>query len=85
MALTLEKAGKVPSNESYYHLGDHKRAITTEFVDAQIWFSRGLVWVFLFNYREAAACFQPVIEGDPNCAMGYWGAAFASGPNYNKV
>ncbi|KAJ4146271.1 hypothetical protein NW754_001738 [Fusarium falciforme] len=34
---------------------------------------------------EAAACFEQVIKHDPECAMGYWGAAFASGPNYNKV
>jgi tetratricopeptide (TPR) repeat protein len=85
MALSLEKAGKVPANSPYYDLGEHSRAISTTSVDAQAWFNRGLIWVYSFNHREAAACFEQVIKHDPNCAMGYWGAAFASGPNYNKA
>ncbi|RKL16358.1 hypothetical protein BFJ72_g15325, partial [Fusarium proliferatum] len=85
MALNLEKAGKVPANDPYYDLGDHNRVISTISVDAQAWFNRGLIWTYSFNHREAAACFEQVIKHDPNCAMGYWGAAFASGPNYNKA
>ncbi|KAG5655102.1 hypothetical protein KAF25_000225 [Fusarium avenaceum] len=85
MAVSLEKAGKVPANEPYYDLGDHSLVISTTSVDAQAWFNRGLIWTYSFNHREAAACFEQVIKHDPNCAMGYWGAAFASGPNYNKA
>jgi tetratricopeptide (TPR) repeat protein len=29
-------------------------------------------------------CFEKAIEFDPDCAMAYWGIAYASGPNYNK-
>ncbi len=29
-------------------------------------------------------CFERVIEADPGCALGYWGLAYALGPNYNK-
>ncbi|KAK4034945.1 hypothetical protein C8A01DRAFT_38578 [Parachaetomium inaequale] len=83
--LSLETAGRVPASEPYYDLGRHSRTITTQNQDAQIWFNRGLNWVYSFNHREAAACFEQVIAHDPRCAMGYWGAAFASGPNYNKV
>ncbi|RSL52432.1 hypothetical protein CEP54_010905 [Fusarium duplospermum] len=85
MALTLETAGKIPANAPYYDLGHHTRQITTNNQDAQEWFNRGLIWVYSFNHREAAACFEQVTKHDPECAMGYWGAAFASGPNYNKV
>ncbi|SPO05434.1 related to TPR domain protein [Cephalotrichum gorgonifer] len=85
MALSLEKAGKVPSSLPYYDLGHYSRTITTTSPDAQAWFNRGLIWTYSFNHREAAACFEQVIKYDPNCAMGYWGAAFASGPNYNKA
>lgn len=85
MALTLEKTGRTPAHEPYYDLGPHTRPITTKIRDAQIWFDRGLVWAYSFNHRESAACFNQVITNDPECAMGYWGAAFASGPNYNKV
>jgi len=85
MALSLEKAGKVPSHFPYYDLGEHSRAISTKSVDAQAWFNRGLIWAYSFNHREAVACFEQAIQHDPSCAMGYWGVAYASGPNYNKV
>ncbi|RYP57592.1 hypothetical protein DL769_009395 [Monosporascus sp. CRB-8-3] len=83
--LSLEKAGKVPAGEPYYDLGTHERRINTESTDAQIWFNRGLIWAYAFNHKEAAVCFEQVIQHDPECAMGYWGAAFSSGPNYNKM
>lgn len=85
MALSLLNSGKVPVESPYYNLGNHSRTITTTSLDAQEWFNRGLAWVYSFNHNESAACFEQVIKHDPNCAMGYWGAAFASGPNYNKV
>ncbi|KIW84470.1 hypothetical protein Z517_03720 [Fonsecaea pedrosoi CBS 271.37] len=84
-ALTLENAGKVPASEPYYDLGEYTWPVCTQVHDAQIWFDRGLLWVYSFNHRESAACFRQVILHDPDCAMGYWGAAFATGPNYNKV
>ncbi|MFZ8869547.1 MAG: hypothetical protein ACO2YK_13415, partial [Paracoccaceae bacterium] len=28
-------------------------------------------------------CFQRAIDADANCAMAYWGIAYAAGPNYN--
>jgi len=68
----------------YYDLGNHRRAVTTSSSDAQIWFDRGLNWTYGFNHGEAIACFQRAIEHDPDCAMAYWGLAYAAGPNYNK-
>jgi tetratricopeptide (TPR) repeat protein len=67
----------------YYDLGGYIRAITTKSPDAQLWFDRGLNWVFAFNHEEAIKCFARALESDPGCAMAHWGIAYAAGPNYN--
>jgi tetratricopeptide (TPR) repeat protein len=67
----------------YYDLGGYIRAITTKSPDAQLWFDRGLNWVFAFNHEEAIKCFTKAVESDPGCAMAHWGIAYAAGPNYN--
>lgn len=68
---------------TYYNLGAHTRSITTNSPEAQLWFDRGLNWIYGFNHGEAISCFQKALEYDPNCAMAYWGIAYAAGPNYN--
>jgi tetratricopeptide (TPR) repeat protein len=68
---------------SYYDLGAYKRTITTKSPDAQIWFDRGLNWIFGFNHAEAIKCFGKALEHDPQCAMAQWGISYAAGPNYN--
>jgi tetratricopeptide (TPR) repeat protein len=74
----------VPASDAYYNLGSFAHPITTTSPDAQIWFNRGLIWVYSFNHVEGAYCFQQAIAHDPACAMAYWGLAYAVGPNYNK-
>ncbi|NKB89449.1 MAG: hypothetical protein GKS06_14620 [Acidobacteria bacterium] len=68
----------------YYDLGSYSRAITTESSDAQRWFDRGLLWTFAYNHDESVACYRRALEHDPDCAMAYWGIAYAEGCNYNK-
>ena len=68
----------------YFDLGGYERRVTTSSKQAQVWFTRGLVWAYGFNHEEAAACFEQAIEADPECAMAHWGLAYALGPNYNK-
>ncbi len=68
----------------YYDLGRHSRQVTTDSVEAQQWFDRGLVWCYGFNHEEAVRCFQRAADFDASCAMAYWGIAYASGCNYNK-
>ncbi len=68
----------------YFNLGEHKRTITTPVAEANSWFVRGLIWCYAFNQEEAVRCFEKVVELDPECAMGYWGIAYAEGPFYNK-
>lgn len=77
-------ASSTTATENYYNLGSFSRRVTTSNPDAQTWFDRGLVWAYSFNHEEAVRCFRQVIAHDETCAMGYWGVAFASGPNYNK-
>jgi tetratricopeptide (TPR) repeat protein len=67
----------------YYDLGSYSRKITTTEPEAQLWFDRGLNWLYGFNHAEAIACFKRALERDPACAMAYWGISYAAGPNYN--
>ena len=68
----------------YFDLGSYERRVTTSSAQAQVWFTRGLLWAYGFNHEEAAACFERAIEADPDCALAHWGLAYALGPNYNK-
>lgn len=70
--------------DEYYDLGRFTKAISSGNVEAQKWFDRGLVWSYGFNHEESAWCFEKAVEADPECAIGYWGLAYALGPNYNK-
>ena len=68
----------------YFDLGGYERPITTSSPQARMWFNRGLTWTYGFNHEEAASCFERAIAADPDCALAYWGLAYALGPNYNK-
>jgi tetratricopeptide (TPR) repeat protein len=68
---------------TYFDLGPYSRKVTTSAPEAQLWFDRGLNWLFGFNHGEAVRCFQKALEHDPQCAMAHWGISYASGPNYN--
>ena len=68
----------------YYDLGNYSRSVTTASEDAQRWFDRGLNWCYGYNHEESIACFKRALDADPDCAMAWWGVAYASGCNYNK-
>ena len=68
----------------YYDLGVYSRPISTSSPQAQLWFDRGLNWTYGYNHEEAVRCFRKAAAQDPECAMAWWGIAYASGPNYNK-
>ncbi|MBH66802.1 MAG: hypothetical protein CMM58_00455 [Rhodospirillaceae bacterium] len=69
--------------ESYFNTGPYKREVTTNSREAAIWFNRGLNWCYAFHHKEALRCFNKVVQLDPDCAMAYWGIAYATGPYYN--
>jgi len=64
-------------------LGDYSVAITTDSPLSQQFFDQGLMLTFGFNHAEAARSFREGARLDPECAMCYWGVAFALGPNIN--
>ena len=69
--------------DTYFDLGGHSFPVTTQSAEAQTWFDRGLLWTYGYNHEEAVMCFERAIDADPKCAMAYWGAGYAAGPNYN--
>ena len=67
-----------------YDLGSHQREVTTSSSEAQIWFDRGLLWIYGFDLEMATRCFRKAIAEDNDCAMAWWGLTYASGIYYNK-
>ncbi len=68
----------------YYDLGTFGRTVTTASEEAQLWFDRGINWVYGYHHEEAIVCFEKAVAIDPDFAMAHWGIAYAIGPNYNK-
>jgi tetratricopeptide (TPR) repeat protein len=65
-------------------LGDLHHPVTTESKQTQQYFDQGLRLLFGFNHKEAIRSFRSAAHLDPNCAMAYWGVAYAFGPHVNK-
>ncbi len=70
-------------DEYPYDLGAYSCPVTTTSELAQRWFDRGLIWTYGFHHEEAVRCYERAVEADPDCAMAWWGIAYAGGPNYN--
>ena len=66
-----------------YNLGNHYRKISTPNPKAGKWFNRGLIWMYAFDLEMAGRCFGNSIRHDDQCAIAYWGLAYASGIYYN--
>ncbi|KAJ9622818.1 hypothetical protein H2204_011427 [Knufia peltigerae] len=84
MSFSLAIPQKRSSKDPYFNVGSYHRPVTTTSSEAQVWFNRGLTWAYSFNHEEACSCFAQALAHDPDCAMAYWGWAYAAGPNYNK-
>ena len=78
----LAAADSVPL---YDNLGNHHRAVTTSVPSAQAYFDQGLRLSYGFNHPEAIRAFREAQRLDPNCAMCWWGEAYAWGPNINAA
>jgi tetratricopeptide (TPR) repeat protein len=63
--------------------GSHSMAIGTDVPAAQAYFDQGLVLAYGFNHDESARSFAEAARLDPDCAMAWWGQAYAHGPNMN--
>jgi len=65
------------------NLGDHTHPISTQSELAQKYFDEGLILTIGFNHAESIRSYQDALKLDANCAMCYWGIAYALGPNIN--
>lgn len=65
-------------------LGRLHHAVTTGSREAQRYFDQGLVLCYGFNHAEAIRSFRAAADLDPDCAMAWWGIAYAYGPHVNK-
>ncbi len=63
-------------------LGSWHRTVTGS-PEAGAYFDQGLRLVYGFNHDEAVRSFARAAQIDSSCAMCFWGAALAMGPNYN--
>lgn len=77
--------GKGGERMDYFDLGRYSRKVTTTRPEAQLWFDRGLVWLYGFNHEEAIICFEKALAADAGCVMAHWGIAHCVGPNYNRL
>ncbi len=66
-------------------LGTHHHGITTDSDSAQIYFDQGMRLSYAFNHPAAVASYEKATSFDPDCAMCYWGIAWAHGPNINAA
>lgn len=64
-------------------LGNHDFPVTTRNAVAQRFFDQGLMLSYGFNHAEAIRAFREAQRLDPDCAMCWWGEAYAHGPNIN--
>lgn len=67
----------------FENLGKHTYTVTTKSELAQRFFNQGLRLTYGFNHAEAHRSFMEASRLDPNCAMAFWGQAYALGPNIN--
>ena len=64
-------------------LGPLSRTVTTDVGEAQAFFDQGLQLMYAFTPEDAARSFREAQIRDPNCAMCFWGEAWAWGPYMN--
>jgi tetratricopeptide (TPR) repeat protein len=64
-------------------LGTYGRRITTGSREAQAYFDQGIQLLYAFDPDEAARSFREAWKRDPQCAMCYFGEAWAWGPYLN--
>jgi tetratricopeptide (TPR) repeat protein len=64
-------------------LGDFKKPISTKNADAQAYFNQGFQMMYAFAKGEAVRSFRESWKRDPECAICYWGEAWAWGSYLN--
>ncbi len=68
----------------YEGFGNYTRKVTTTSPEAQKWFDQAMQLLYGFNHDEAIRSFQRAAQIDPDCAMAWWGVAYANGLHINN-
>jgi len=64
--------------------GNYHRKITSTQPEAQRWFDQGIQLLYGYNHDEAIRSFERAAQIDPDCAMAWWGIAYANGFHINN-
>lgn len=64
-------------------MGSYQRKIHTSSPKAQAYFDQGLAMLYAFHKSTSHRSFLAATTLDPKCAMAWWGAAMALGPDIN--
>ena len=64
-------------------LGEFSRTVSTKNTLAQAYFDQGMQLKYAFGVKEAAQSFREAQKLDPNCAICFWGEAWALGAYLN--
>ena len=83
LAATVIGQTEMAAAPLYDGLGNVHFPITTSNATAQRYFDQGLAFAYGFNHTAAIASFREAQRLDPECALCFWGEAFAHGPNIN--
>src|SRR3954462_9699824 len=85
----VSTSGRTPASREpmpapmFSGLGNHHHPITTKSKLGQKYFDQGFTLLYGFNHAEAIRSFGALAALDSDCAMAYWGIAYAYGPNIN--
>jgi tetratricopeptide (TPR) repeat protein len=82
-AVTSSLAANKSKAPLFDDIGTLNHPVKTSSELAQRYFNQGLALAFGFNHSEATRSFQAAAEIDPDCAMAWWGIAYANGPHVN--
>jgi tetratricopeptide (TPR) repeat protein len=85
LALLLAAFGpRADSVPLYKDHGKYGRAgVGARHSKAQAYFNQGLRLLYAFNHEDAIRSFNEAIRLSPDCAICYWGVAYALGPHIN--
>ena len=65
-------------------LGTFEKPISTNNPEAQAYFNQGVRLMYSFALPQATRSFREAWKRDPQCAICYWGEAWAWGPYINE-
>src|SRR5215204_981535 len=66
-------------------LGTFSRKISSLNAEAQAYFDQGFQLMYAFGKYDAIRSFREAWKRDPECAICYWGEAWAWGTNMNQI